>query len=250
MQLRLKPEHPDVIKLNRTIATLEKEAEAEALRQPLSEKPTPAAPMSPTEAARRARTTELQTELENIERREAGRQAEEERLKGQITMFQSRVDAAPARESELVELMRDYDTIKMSYTGLLQKNEASKIAVNLERRQIGEQFKVLDGARLPEKPISPDRAWMNLLGAAAGLGLGLVLVGSLEYRDTSLKTDDDVTLALGLPVLAQIPALTTRDELRCRKRRRLLLACSSVVIGAAGIVAAAWKFQLFDGWIR
>ena len=55
----------------------------------------------------------------------------------------------PKRESELVELTRDYTTLQTTYQSLLAKREESKIAANLERRNIGEQFKVLDPARVP-----------------------------------------------------------------------------------------------------
>ncbi len=93
----------------------------------------------------------------------------------------------------------------MSYNDLLRKSESSKLAVNLERRQIGEQFKIIDGARLPEGAVSPNRPKIIALGAALGLGLGLALVAFFEYRDSSMKTDDDVVTALALPVLARLP---------------------------------------------
>ena len=52
------------------------------------------------------------------------------------------------------------------------------MAENLERKQQGEQFKILDPARVPEKPFKPDRNKILLMGAiiglAVGLGLGLV----------------------------------------------------------------------------
>ncbi len=54
------------------------------------------------------------------------------------------------------------------------------------------------------------------MGAVAGLGLGLGLVALLEYRDATYKTDDDVVMALALPVLAMIPA----DGDPCRRARR------------------------------
>ena len=40
----------------------------------------------------------------------------------------------------------------------MAKRLDSQMSVNLERRQIGEQFRILDPARLPEKPYSPNRA--------------------------------------------------------------------------------------------
>ena len=56
----------------------------------------------------------------------------------------------------MVELNRDYNTLQGLYTSLLGKKEEANIAANLERRQIGEQFKLVDAARLPERPFSPE----------------------------------------------------------------------------------------------
>ena len=63
-----------------------------------------------------------------------------------------KVEAAPTRETEMVGLTRDYETLQRQYRSLLEKYEESKIAANLERRQIGEQFRILDPARVPERP--------------------------------------------------------------------------------------------------
>src|SRR5438552_8798898 len=114
--------------------------------------------------------------------------------------YQKKLEAAPTREAEMSELTRDYETLQTIYRTLLAKKEDSKVAANLERRQIGEQFKVIEPARLPEKPISPDRGRLNALGVIGGLGFGLGLVALLEYRDSSLRSDDDVIPSLALPV--------------------------------------------------
>ena len=95
--------------------------------------------------------------------------------------YDARIAAVPARESELASLTRDYDTLQKVYADLLSKREQSKVAANLERRQIGEQFTVLDPARLPEKPFSPNRPLVLLIGLIAGLVLGGGLAGWLEY---------------------------------------------------------------------
>ena len=191
----------------------------------------------------------MDAEIDAIDRRMATRQADEQKLRVALATYQTRVESAPSREAEMTELMRDYETLKATYTDLLRKSEDSKLAVNLERRQIGEQFKIIDGARLPEKPFSPDRPRIIGMGAVMGLGLGLALVGFLEYRDSSLKTDEDVVVSLALPVLALIPAMVTKAEERASIRRRRLVAVTSV----AGIMAAAgavvWKLQLLERWI-
>ena len=251
MEMRLKPEHPDIVRFKRAIRDLEKEAEKEALERPLSSSTPTATPgATPAEVARQRRLGELQAELPALTRKIAAGQQEQERLLGLLNVYQQRVEATPSRESDLVALMRDYETLKTIYTGLLTKNEASRVAANLERQNIGEQFRILDGARLPEKPISPDRLRMNMMGAVAGLALGLGLVFLLEWRDTSLKSEGDVVVALSLPVLALVPAIVTREETLIRRKRRLVLSAAAVVLVMGTAAAAVWKLDLIERWVR
>jgi polysaccharide chain length determinant protein (PEP-CTERM system associated) len=247
LQLRLKPEHPDILTAKRVIAELEIKAEAEALSTSVSSD-APAATQSKLTATRLAA---LRLEAEELRARLKTRKQEEARLQGVIASYTTRVEAAPGLESALTELMRDYETLREQYTTLNRKSEESKIAVNLERRQIGEQFKVIDGARFPERPVSPDRVRYNLLGLLSGLGLGLVLAGFLEYRDTTLKTDDDVVASLQLPVLAVIPAMLTVGE-RSRIRRRKIVFALSASLASLVLVAAVvvWKMDTIQGWVR
>jgi len=81
------------------------------------------------------------------------------------------------------------------------------MATDLERRQEGEQFQVLDPANLPDTPSFPKRSVFALGGLMGGLLLGCGLSGVLEMRDTSLRSERDVEILLHVPVLATIPAL-------------------------------------------
>ena len=117
------------------------------------------------------------------------------------------MDVVPTRESELVELTRDYGTLQEAYSSLLKKQEDSKLAANLERRQIGEHFKILDPASLPEKPYNQKQKLLALVAGPAGrpdAGPAVRRVSS-RYRDSTFKTDADVVAVLSLPVLAQVP---------------------------------------------
>ena len=253
LETRLRPEHPDVQRAKRIIRELEKAADIEVAEQAVAAKSTPAPVRALTaeDRLREGRIGDMQVEIENIDRRMTGQQEEERRLLSALSTYQARVEAAPARESELIELMRDYDTLKTSYSELLKKTESSKLAASLEQRQIGEQFKIVDAARLPEKPLSTERTKIVGLGAAGGLGFGLAIVALLAYRDTSLRTDEDVLTALSLPVVALIPAMTTRSELRARLRRRWLMAGTSAAIAlAAAALVIAWKTSLLTAWVH
>ena len=103
----------------------------------------------------------------------------------------------PTREAELIELNRDYTTLDATYKSLLKKKEDSQLAANVERRQIGETFRIIDPASLPERPFNQMRRLQVILGGAlGGLVLGLAMVGFLEFRDSSFKSEEDVVRVL------------------------------------------------------
>ena len=60
-----------------------------------------------------------------------------------------------------------------AYKLLLAKLEDAKLAADVERRQIGEQFRMIEPARIPEKPLGAARGGLTFVGAVAGLCLGL-----------------------------------------------------------------------------
>ncbi|MEO5895013.1 MAG: hypothetical protein ABIS06_04880 [Vicinamibacterales bacterium] len=238
-RLRYTPDHPDIRALERTIRELQAKMVADAERpQPQARKL-----LSPSEAARQKRIKDYEAEIEVIDRQIAASDREQSRLRGALASYQAKVDAVPTRESELVELTRDYGTLQANYTSLLTKREDSKLAANLERRQIGEQFKVLDPPSLPEKPVNAKtRVMLMVGGSAGGLMLGLLAVGFLEYRDTSFKTEADVTRVLALPVLALVPLMEEGQSGSKRQRRFLGLVTTTVAVGAAA-ARAYWRQQ-------
>jgi polysaccharide chain length determinant protein (PEP-CTERM system associated) len=246
----LKPSHPDVVRTKRIIAELENKVAEEATRKAeLASVGAPETAAVPASVA--SKVAAMRLEADQLRRSLENRKAEDARLRRVLGSYNFRVEAAPKLESEHTELMRNYETLKGQYESLLKKSEESKLALSLERAQIGEQFKIIEGARLPQRPISPNRPRMNLLGFLGGLGFGLVLVALLEYRDTTLKTDDDVVVSLALPVLAVIPAMLTQADRKRAKRRRLILSASAtcvVLIAAAAVVA--WRMDLLSDWIR
>ncbi|MQA28866.1 MAG: hypothetical protein GEU82_03365 [Luteitalea sp.] len=234
LELRLKPEHPDVLRAKRLVAALV-QREPSDTGTSATARPAPAA-ISPAMAARGNRVRQLGEELANLTRQIAAKEDQEQRLRSTIATFQRRIAAAPARASELSELTRDYDTLQQLYKNLLQKNEDSKIAANLERRQVGEQFKVIEPARAPERPFSPNRARINLIAAAIGLALGLGAAALLEYSDTAMRTESDVITALALPVLAVVPFVTSG---RASGKRRLPWAAAGTAMSV--LAPLAWK---------
>lgn len=237
VELKLKPDHPDVRRLRRNVDELQKRVEAQQLEGTLAAKPSPAVVLDPV---KRKRLTDARAELDNLDRQIEAKIAEEARLRGMIGMYQSRIEAAPIREAELAALTRDYDTLNQAYKNLLAKKGDSEIAANLEKRQIGEQFKILDPARMPERPASPDRPRLYLIAIAAALLVGLGLAAAAEYFDKTLRTESDVRAALNLMVLATVPNMRDAGIVARRFRRNLAMGAAAVSVIAVG-AAVAWR---------
>jgi len=196
--------HPDVIRLKRQIKDFESKAfetESGSGEQNQEQSGSPA-PLTQNrlvaDQVQQRNSTSL--EIKDLE-------SEINNLVLQIAEYQRRVEVTPKREEELLSLNRDYDNIQKSYDSLLNRKLEADIAVNLEKKQKGEQFRIVDHARLPRKPVSPDLKRLFIMALAAGLGVGGGLIFLLDFLDTSLKRPDDIEQDLGVPVLATIPRL-------------------------------------------
>jgi capsular exopolysaccharide synthesis family protein len=123
-----------------------------------------------------------------------------------MSEFEKRVEKAPTREQELEVLVRDYNNLKENYRTLLDKKLNARLAENLEKRQKGEQFRIVDPANLPSKPDKPDRTKIMLLGLLVGCGLGAGSAIGLELLCPVFRKSEDVESLLHLRVIASIPS--------------------------------------------
>jgi polysaccharide chain length determinant protein (PEP-CTERM system associated) len=249
LEARDKPTHPDVIMLQRSIRELEaKQRELEVKQQAEPKEPAhrelAEKVVTPGEMLRQKRIRDLRGQVADLDRELVDKQDQEKNLHGVIADYQAKLDAVPSRESDLVELTRDYLTLQSTYQSLLGKREESKLVANLERRSIGAQFRVLDPARVPERPFFPNMLVITLGGAGGGLALGLLLIAFLEYRDSSFKNEDEVVRLCQMPVLALVPLMASCQERRTARRRIVLgnAAAVFVVLIAAAVILLSLRF--------
>lgn len=207
LQSRYTEKHPDIIKIKKQIKDIEARGTSSTANEPSAPSREP------------FRIAEIRNEIKNISN-DIGR------LKSQITYYDNRVEAIPEREQELMALERDYDNLQASYNSLLNRKLEADISVNMERKQKGEQFRVLDPAQLPRRPVEPDMRKVFLITIAAGLALGAGIVLLLEFMNKGFRTLKEMELDLGLPTLAMIPFIETR-------RTRLLKSLNWVATGFA-----------------
>jgi polysaccharide chain length determinant protein (PEP-CTERM system associated) len=201
LQARYTDDYPDVVKVKRDIAALKKKI-ADADNQKAPDAGTVTKPkVEPQQIA------QLRAQIHTFEQVIAERTKEQDEVKKQIGVLQARVESSPIVEQEYKQLTRDYQTALDFYNDLLKKRDESAMASDLERRQEGEEFRVLDPPNLPDQPSFPNHKFFALGGFIGGLGLGVGLAYFMEMQDTSFRSERDIETALRLPVLAMIPAV-------------------------------------------
>jgi polysaccharide chain length determinant protein (PEP-CTERM system associated) len=247
-QTHFRDNYPDVVQLKQQIRVLEQKVEAEKQAQ-AAQAAQPKAMATPSRRNGRdlrtppenAYVQSLMTQLDQSTV-EAKTTAEEiNTINGQISVYTRRLENTPKREQELALLTRDYDTTRDQFKSLLAKRGEADMASELEQRQKGEHFRVIEPARLPERPTGPSRFRLLLVGLALAIGASGAAVMIAEQVDTSFRRIDEVRSTLPLRVLSAIPRITTeRDRLRSVRQRRLATAA----VGFGLLIVAGTSFVI------
>jgi polysaccharide chain length determinant protein (PEP-CTERM system associated) len=201
LQTKYTEKHPDILIARKKIAELESEIEKAKVEK---EK-------GPKEGEQRysvdPRYNEIKDRLMVTEKEIERLKEEDAKVRAQIAKYSERVERTFTREQEIALLTRDYQNTKETYQSLLRKSQEAQQAENLERRQKGEQFKVIDPARIPGMPFKPDIPKILLFGLLLGIGSGFGMAFFREQMDRSFRDAEDLEATLGLKVIANIPKI-------------------------------------------
>jgi polysaccharide chain length determinant protein (PEP-CTERM system associated) len=161
-----------------------------------------------------------------------GATREAERVKKEIEQAQARLAATPRVAEQLDALEREYKNLSASAADFGTKRLEAGVAANMERRQKGEQFRVLEPAYAPPEPTSPNRPLIIGLGLMFGIVAGAGVALMLDAMDSSYHDPRALQVALRLPVLASIPAiLLDADRMRMRRRHMREAVAAVAVTG-------------------
>jgi polysaccharide chain length determinant protein (PEP-CTERM system associated) len=219
--------HPDLIRLRREVADLEKrikETNREAASPDAGKNPSASDNTTPSAIYLSDREREemqlLKAQITSTDAEISSLKNGSERIQKEIAAVQQKVDQAPRREQELISLTRDYDNLKNSYNELLKKRLEANISQNLEQRQKGEQFQVLDPANLPERPFKPDRNKVFLIAFVIASAIGFGGAVGLEMMDQTLREVKDFQHFFNVKVFATIPDVDNGAIARQQALRR------------------------------
>jgi capsular polysaccharide biosynthesis protein len=122
-----------------------------------------------------------------------------------VTQLQEKVSVTPVRDTEIIAFeVEDNDpALAAAIANALSEAFQQQIRTFMKVENVA----VVDRATVPTDPIKP-RTLMNVAVAVVLGGMAAVgIIFLLEYLDTSLKSPEEVTQHLGLPVLGQIPTI-------------------------------------------
>lgn len=231
LKTRFTDEYPDVVKTRSEIAQLTRQ---------LREQGRDTADNRPDNTAYITLSSEL-----------AGVRSEIESVKRQVASFtrkrdeyRSRVAATPGVEEKYRALLDERGQLQLKSDDLARKFMEAKTANGLEKEQKGERFSLIDAARLPEAPVSPNIPVILMVGLVLALLSGGAVAAVREQADLTARTPEQLAHATALPVLAAIPVIFTWQDLLQQRMRRRNAAIALVVVLV--LLPVAFQFLVMD----
>jgi polysaccharide chain length determinant protein (PEP-CTERM system associated) len=199
--------HPDIVALVRTIAQLkEQKAAEEKMKKPLA--------VVPQGPAYQQLTVALATAEANV----AAMKARVAEYGVRLNELQAAANALPQIEAEYTQLTRDYEVIKVRYDKLLERRESAQISGDVEASDVAMGFRVIDPAKVPLAPTSPNRLWLMTVALLAALGGGLGVAFLMSQLRPTFNDERRLKEVGGLPVLGTIAMAWTEEQKKRRTR--------------------------------
>jgi polysaccharide biosynthesis transport protein len=257
---RYSADHPDVIRLQQLVDSLQQRVNAAAARTGGSVTPTaPGTPASsasassgsivsdkPDPGADNPPYIQMRTQREATENERLALLDKRAALRRKLGEYDDRLARTPAVEREYAEILRDLSSAQGQYAEIRRKLMEADVADNLETERKGERFSLIEPPLTPEEPASPNRPLIVAFGFVLGIAAGLGTVFLLEGADGSVRGRKDLVQLLDVPPLAMIPQILTRADLALRRRRRWFAISGLVACMLLAILAVHLLYRPLD----
>ncbi len=230
--LRYSESHPNVVAKKRQIEEfLARQGDRGPVGDP--EAPTPEAPAGDVlDMQWSLQLRAAQRELDEL-------RSQEQTLRGQIATYQRRIASTPVVEAEIQDRSRGVEALRQRYEKLQRDILQAKGAQEVEERQKGHSFKVVDAAGAPAMQIFPNPPLVLVVALVAGLALFVGpaifrrLVSPLVSSEAGLRQLSQVPVLVAIP---SIPSPTRHRQARRRFMKNFGLSVVSLTL-LAGVVA-------------
>ena len=142
-------------------------------------------------------------------------------------------NTAPVNEKDLYKVMlmdkigtvmaRDVNVNENIYNNLLQRLETAKITQRLQSSKEGTRYTIIEDARVPSRPVKPNKILVSFMGLFLGLILGVGLIFMLEFLDKSFLDIHEASAYLKIPLLGGISKINTVESIDEQKQKQVQL---------------------------
>lgn len=225
MQDKYSEDHPDILKLKRSIAALEDAQKSASKAVPKKPAVTNRYTESPLLITLRSQFDGANAELKQL-------RALKKDYQHRMQVVERRVEQTPLVEKEYLDLIRDHENATSRYREIRAKQMQAEIAESLEKDRKAERFTLIDPPQLPERPYSPNRPMILAVGILLSLGGGVGFAALREAMDRSIKGIRDLGRSVNIPVLGQVPYIESNEDRarRTRSRRLTIFALLGVIV--------------------
>ncbi len=239
---RYSEDHPDIQRLKRSIAGLNASENKETkVTRAYSE---PSA-LDPIQRPDNPAYVALASQLESAKREIAHLSALKEDLRAKQRTYDARLLQLPEIEREYQDLTRDYENAQKRYSEVKAKQMQAEVAQELEKGRKAERFTLAEPPNLPERPVSPNRIRILLMGLVASMGTGIGLAWLRDAINPSVKGPLELARIIRVPLLTSIPYIETRREQKGKRRRTLIVVC---LVALLAVTLALIVYFVLKSW--
>jgi polysaccharide chain length determinant protein (PEP-CTERM system associated) len=233
----LTEKHPDYVQTRAELEAIRRQLIAqEAAREGAEVEPAPNYQQQVAEAERQRSELRMQTTQEEIDR-----------LQLRAESLRTLLAETPRVAEQLDALGREYQSQLDSYQTYIARQQEASVQADMERRQLGEQFRVLEAAFVAPEPSSPNRILIFVLGALFGLAIGGGSAIMLETLDSSMHSARQLQTATNLPVLVAVPQIWLESDRRGRRRSFIRQTLAAAAVTGFVLLGGAANYAWVNG---
>lgn len=235
---RYSVDHPDVKRLERLVTGIQQSLK-DAPKVGSGSVPVANKPDNPVYIQLKGQIDALATERDSMKRQLAG-------LRGRLTDFERRLTLSPEVERQYAALARDYENARVKYQEVRAKQMEAQVSQNLEAERKGERFTLIDPALPPERPVSPNRPLILILGLVLSLVAAAAAALMANAMDSSVRSAGDLRRLLGVDPLVVLPSMVTAEMLAARGQRLRKVLISVAVAVPVFLLLVNFLFMPLD----
>lgn len=119
------------------------------------------------------------------------------------------------------EMFRVMVTTPNPHTSVVIANAIASVApAEISAIIEGSSAKIIDYAKEPDKPVSPNCTMSGIIGGVVGAMLAVLAILLQNVMDVRIKGEEDLAKIAAIPVLGAIPQLSTDTKQSRKKTRR------------------------------